>query len=52
MDQVTQAALATLRDIIAASAGSDPDFDTNRKLKKEWADKLTEILKTDDTRKE
>jgi hypothetical protein len=30
---------------LRASAGSDPSFDTNRELKKAWADELERIIK-------
>jgi hypothetical protein len=38
----------TIQDVIAeirASAGSDPSFDTNRELKKKWADQLESLTR-------
>lgn len=37
-------AVRALRDRIRASAGSDPSWDTNRTLKKAWADELDALL--------
>lgn len=36
--------LTELEREIRQSAGSDPGFDTNRKLKEKWADRLKIIL--------
>lgn len=41
MTEVLKIAIKQLR----ASAGSDPSFDTNRELKKAWADELERIIK-------
>ena len=36
--------LGDLEKEIRSSAGSDPSFDTNRILKKQWADKLVDLI--------
>jgi hypothetical protein len=39
-----QAQIREIRDEVRASAGSDPSFETNRTLKKQWADRLSLLV--------